>query len=361
MGLIDLFLRYQKTRKSFGSSEPVAFHDLLANPKRVIACLSDDLRMPPLVLPALRLIRDIHPDIRILLVSGSANIETLRLERIADKLMVLHRRKGTKQVSEIQRLAKEIEPLDPNILLLFDPSDDPTLKALAFACNAPLRAGFGAGENYPFLNYQVAPPREGTYIADSLLKIIGSITGQFVDFLDDRVRLQVPEGDARKAERLLHFWKPRSDKLLFAIQPGPDREGHPPDLEKHAAVVKLLTRAYDARIMILSPPEERVWGEELERKLISIEPYRAPAEDMAQTIAFLSRADLLISPNTPLFHYAVAIGVPVVGLFHDKSEPWWTPPAGVRATILPIGKEITEERFLNAVDDIGSAGRSSES
>ncbi len=360
MGLLDLFLRYQKTSKRFAAAEPVAFHDILSDPKRVVACLSDDTRIPPLVLPSLRLLRDIYPEIRILLVTGPANAEALRRERIADKTMVLQRKRGTKQVSEVRRLAKEVSQLDPRVLLLFDPSDDPALKALAYACNAPLRIGFGTGENFPFLNFQVAPPREDTYIADSLLKIIGSMTGQFVDFLDDRVRLQVPESDARKAERLLHFWKPRSDKLLFAIQPGTSRTGHPPNLEKTAAVARLLTRAYEARIMILSQPEEREWASELESKLVSIEPYRAPAEDFSQTVAFLSRADLLISPNSPLFHYAVAIGVPVVGLFRENCKPWWIPPSEARATLLPIQKEITEEQFLTAVDSVGGTNGSDE-
>ncbi len=360
-GVVDLFLRYQRVRRSDSASEPVAYHDILSHPKRVVACLPDDSRIPPMVLPALRLLRESHPDIRILVVAGPSSAASLRRERIADKTLILQRKRGAKQVSEIRRLAREIALLDPRVLLLFDPSGDARLKALALACNAPVRVGFGSGENYPFLNFQIAPPREGTYLADALLGIIGSLTGRFVDFLDDSIRLRVPEPDARKAERLLHFWKPRSDKLLFALQPGAEDGPRRIDLEKHAAVARLLAKAYDSRIMILAPPEEKARADELSAMLTSLEPYRAPVEDFSQAVAFLSRADLLVSPNTSLFHYAVAIGVPVVGLFGEKSEPWWNPPPGVRAAILPIHREITEERFLDAVDSVGCAGGNDES
>ncbi len=353
MGVLDLYRKYQRVTGQGLDEEPIAFHEKLKDPQRVAVFLSSDSRIPPLVIPALRLLREQHPKIRILLVTGAGNAAALRRADVADKILIIQERKGTKQIGEIRRLAKEIGRHDANLLLVFDPRSDSVLEALGCACHIPLRVGFGEGEKYPFLNFQVAPPAEGSYLADALLKMIGSLTGEFVDFLDDRVRLRVAEPDARKAERLLHFWQPRSDKLLFAIQPACDSGQKSPDFDKFAVVAKLLTRAYDCRTMILTPPEEKMWGEELERRLASIEPYLAPTEDAAHAVAFASRADLLITANTPLFHYAVSIGVPTIGLFAEETEPWWTPPDGVRATILPLHREITEERFLAAVDEVG--------
>ena len=187
--------------------------------------------------------------------------------------------------------------------------------------------------------------------------MVGAVTGRFVDFLDEEVRWKVSEADARRAERLIHFWQPRSDRLLVAIEPGGEEPGREPEMEKYVAVARLLARAYEARILIVAPPEERARAEELERRLDFLEPYRAPADDITQAIAFLSRSDLVVASNTPLFHYSVAAGVPTVGLFPETVHPRFLPPTGAPAVIVPSREKITEEGFLRAVETLAGDER----
>jgi ADP-heptose:LPS heptosyltransferase len=354
VSVLGLYLRYQRDWVSRRTPEtPVAVREALQSPKRIVLCLGGDARLPPLVLPSLRLLRERFPDARLLLVAGTENVAAFRREKIVDKALLMRPAKGMALVGEIRRIGKEISDLKPDFLALLDPGPDPALLALAHASQVPVRIGFGEGDHYPFLNVEIAQPAPGGYLARSLLSLAGTLTGRFVDFLDDEVRWRVPEPDARRADRLIHFWQPRAEEFLVAIEPGPG-EGREPDFSKYTAVARLLARSYRARILIVTEPEERAAGEELERRLAFLEPYRAPIDEQAQAIAFLSRVDLAICTNTPLFHYAVALGVPALGLFPENAPSSFHPPPGVAAGLLPLQREITEERFLAAVDALGA-------
>ncbi|MBM3319447.1 MAG: glycosyltransferase family 9 protein [Candidatus Eisenbacteria bacterium] len=354
MNLLALYLRYQKDWLSRRSpASPVAVRQALSSPKRIAVCMRGDPRLPPLAVPALRLLRDRFPEARLLLASSSSNTTVFRREKLADRALVFRASKGAGLVREIRRIGREIAELKPDFLLVLDPGPDPALLALAHASAVPLRIGFGCGDHFPFLNFEAVPPKGEPYLARAFLSLVGAITGRFVDYLDDSVRWRVPEPDARRADRLIHFWQPRAEELLVAIEPA-GIEGREPDLDKFAAVARLLARSYRARILIVTEPENRAAGEELERRLAFLEPYRAPVDEQAQVIAFLSRADLAVCTNTPLFHYAVALGVPALGLFAEHEEAWYRPPAEAAAALLPLQKEITEERFLAAVDGLGA-------
>ncbi|MFH1276997.1 MAG: glycosyltransferase family 9 protein [Candidatus Eisenbacteria bacterium] len=354
MDLVGLYLKYQRdwvARRA--PAPPMSIPKTLIGPRRLVACLGADPRLPPLVLPAMRLLRDRYENARLCVVTGADNTAALRRERIADKALVLQEKKGSGRVSEIRRLGKEVAKLEPDILFVFDGESDPRLLAVAHESKTPLRVGFGVGEHHPFLNFEVAPPRETTYLAQALLDLVGAVTGRFLDFLDDPVRGRVSEADAKRAERLVHFWQPRSERLLVAVEPGTE-EGKEPDLAKFVAVARLLSKAFGARVMIVAGPERRGAAEELERRLAFLEPYRAQTDDLPQAVAFVSRADLMVSANTPLFHYAVTLGVPTLGLFSDDTPSWLIPSAGTAARILPIRKEITEDQFLKVVDELGA-------
>lgn len=354
MDLLGLYLKYQRewvARRD--PANPVAIPKTLIGPRRLVACLGPDTRLPPLVLPAVRLLRRRYENAKLCIVTGAANTAALRRERIADKALVFQQKKGSGQVQEIRRIGKEVARLEADILFLFDGEPDSRLLALAHESRVPLRVGFGSGEHQPFLNFEVEPPRGAPYLAQALLDLVGAVTGRFLDFLDDDVRGRVSEADAKRAERLVHFWQPRSERLLVAVEPGAE-EGKAPDLAKFVAVARLLSKAFGARVMIVADPEHRPEAEELERRLAFLEPYRAQTDDLPQAVAFISRADLVVAANTPLFHYAVTLGVPALGLFPDDAPPWLLPPPGTAARTLPIQKEITEEQFLKTVDELGA-------
>jgi len=354
VNFLDLYLRYQRDWVSRRAPEArLAVREALESPKRIVLVLGGDARLPPLVLPSLRLLRMRFPEARLLLVAGPANAASFRREKIVDKVIIAKPAKGMGLVSEIRRIGKEIADLRPEFLALLDPGPDPAMLALAHASQVPVRIGFGGGEHYPYLNVEIAQPAPGGYLAGSLLSLAGTLTGRFADFLDDDVRWRVPEPDARRAERLIHFWQPRAEELLVAIEPG-SVEGREPDYAKYTAVARLLARSYRARVLVVTEPENRAAGEELERRLAFLEPYRAPVDEQAQAIAFLSRVDLAVCTNTPLFHYAVALGVPTLGLFPENAEAWFRPPPGAAASLLPLQREITEDRFLAAVDALGA-------
>lgn len=352
MDFLDLYIRYRRARAWRKPGDRIAIRETLRNPKRIVVCLGGDDRLPPVVMPAVRLLRKHHSDAEVAVVTGPSNVAVFRRERIVDKAIVLNWKRGSGQIGEIQRVGKEIEQLNPEFLILLAPEPDPVLLALAEASGSSLRFGFGRGEHAPFLNFEVTPPSGEQYLAPSLLRMIGALTGRFHDFLDEEVRWRVPEPDAKRAERLIHFWQPRLENLLVAIEPGREKAGAEPDLDKYTAVARLLAREYKARIMIVAAPEDRPIAEELESRLETLNPYRAQIDDLAQAISFFSRADLGVSSNTPLFHYGVALGIPMIGLFPDGVDPCLMPPARSATAILPLHKELTEEHFIKAMDSL---------
>jgi hypothetical protein len=133
-----------------------------------------------------------------------------------------------------------------------------------------------------------------------------------------------PEHRARADARLAE-WGIDEGSLLIGLNPGATMEVKRWPVERFAAVGRELTTRYDARIMVLGGPGDEQRAEVIARAVpgaVSV----AGKTRLGETAALLRHCRLLISGDTGPLHMAVALGVPVVGLFGPtnpaKYGPW---------------------------------------
>jgi heptosyltransferase-2 len=156
------------------------------------------------------------------------------------------------------------------------------------------------------------------------------------------------------------------DALLIGINPGATLEVKRWPVERFARVGRELADRHRARIVVLGGPSD----EERALQIAAAIPGAAAVAGrtrLGETAALLRRCRLLISGDTGPLHMAVALGVPVVGLFGPtnprKYGPWSEHGDGrSRATVLrhpdpcpccdrPCVHTITVEECLAAADE----------
>ena len=77
-------------------------------------------------------------------------------------------------------------------------------------------------------------------------------------------------------------------------------------------------------------------------------------------LVLLTQCDLFLAGNTDLFHFAVAQGVPTVGLFTEAERAYYRPGARSRVRVIEIerGEKVDIETLMEAVEAV-TGGRTS--
>jgi ADP-heptose:LPS heptosyltransferase len=104
-------------------------------------------------------------------------------------------------------------------------------------------------------------------------------------------------------------------------------------------------------VIVLATPDEDDVAQRFEQSL-QCERMELPRHNVKDVVALLSQCDLFLGGNTNLLHFATAFGVPSLGLFTDRDEPRWTPPAVPHLAVVHgrRGARIALEDFLQQVE-----------
>jgi ADP-heptose:LPS heptosyltransferase len=226
-------------------------------------------------------------------------------------------------------------------------------RLLGALSGAKLRLGLHPEGADPFLNLVVsATPARGYAPVHSL---------EFLSFLGiSREQLTpawgIPAADRAYAGRLLDLRRRGRPGWLLAVDPSPGRGGVRPHPEKLAWLVNRVTAARGALPMILTDGTGGPWLDEF-KLLLKTPVVEAPTRGMRDVLAFLGSVGMLLSGNTNLFHFAVALGVPSVALFGREEDPHWVPEDRLTARVLRLspGERVREAPFLELVDSVREA------
>ena len=155
---------------------------------------------------------------------------------------------------------------------------------------------------------------------------------EFLSFLripreDLRPGWEIPEVDRQYAMRLLELRRRGRSGWLLGVDPGPGLGGARPSPEKLAWLVDRLAVGRGAIPVVLSgnPADRSV--EEF-KKLLKTPTLEVARRGLRDVFAFASGCDLFLSGNTALFHFAVALGIPTIGLLGAEEDPRWVPAEG---------------------------------
>ena len=228
-------------------------------------------------------------------------------------------------------------------------------RVVAALAGAKLRLGMHPDGSDSTLNLVVStPPPSGYRPAQSL---------EFLSFLGiPRERLapgwSIPEADRRYADRLLELRrKGRAAGCWAWIR----ESGSAGSAAPQEAGLARGAGGGGARSPAVRPDGRTTGRLRREfKKCLKSRTLEAPSRGLRDVLAFLGSCRLFLAGNTNLFHFAVALGVPTIGVLPREEEERW-----VRTTTLAAGSSAGarasasgEEEFLRTVDDAleGEAG-----
>ena len=218
-----------------------------------------------------------------------------------------------------------------DLALLFPNAFAPALTA--FAARVPLRFGYGTDGRAPLLTR--APPvpvwrgtrHESFYYLNLVAELERALTvAAAAAEREPRFDLRVSAERKSEAAEILRRAGVTFARPLVALCPGStnSRAKRWP-AERYAALADLLAEEAGAEVVLVGAREEL----EVTREVVA-RMRRAPAvltgeTDLAQSVAVLSLADLLVTNDTGPAHVAAALGRPVVVVF-GPTNPLTTRP-----------------------------------
>jgi heptosyltransferase-2 len=155
-----------------------------------------------------------------------------------------------------------------------------------------------------------------------------------IETYEPRPRLQVTDERRRDVRALLHARGISFLRPLVALCPGStnSRAKRWPAERFSALADRLITEA-GADVLLVGSPEEKEVSEEV-AALMTQKPFVLTGEtSLAQTVALLGVADLLVTNDTGPAHVAAAVGCPVVVIF-GPTNPLTTRPFSQAAEVV---------------------------
>jgi ADP-heptose:LPS heptosyltransferase len=243
-----------------------------------------------------------------------------------------------------------------DVALVMSTTPQPQLELAALASGAALRYGPSHEDAWPAVNFELRIPESAGYMGDRLRH-----AAPFLGFSPDdmKTRWPLPMDKVRQKAQQVHFHKPNPDQMLIGVDPGPGKSGHAFALENMQFLVRQLTSQLVCKVITLGDPEQKERLTRFESMLSGV-PLGLERETLLEMILLLVQCDLFVSGNTDFFHFAVAQGVPAVGLFSKSDAARWVPADRARARVITVteGEKVDIETLMEAVEAV-TEGRTS--
>jgi ADP-heptose:LPS heptosyltransferase len=337
-----------------GRTEAFTLPGLLGGESRILVIDSGDLSDLLFHVPLLQGIRASHPGARVDFLLPEEHTALVVPSGLARQCLVYAPQQLRPLSPAFWSLTRSIRRVryDVAILMTLDPR--PVLELVALASGAPLRLGPSHAHSWPAINFEVRPSAaSGDYR--------GLRPARAAPFLGlDPCRLDrrwpLPEDKRRRTEQLVHFNKPRKEELLVGVDPGLGKSGHGIALKNLHFLIRQLASQTPCRILPLSDPRNQDRLRRFEAELTEPPPSLA-RDTLLETVLLLSQCDIFLAGNTDLFHFAIALSVPTIGLFTAQDGQQWDPGPRGSARILRVtgGERVDIDTLMEAVEAVTSS------
>ncbi len=351
-------------------------------PRRLLVVKPDHLGDVLLSTPALRLLRQQHPDAHIVLLVGPWGAPLLAHNPDIDAVLTL-------PFPGFERAAVPRSLLRPYLLLLryalllragrFDAAlllrDDHWWgAALLLLAGIPVRVGYAVPECSPFLSHALAwrPEEHVTRQALALVGALKSTAGPLPSGeIAPPLRFEPAPADRAWAARWLAEQGMGADERLIILHPGTGGAAKLWLPERWAAVASRLLEQPALRLLLTGGPGEAALVQQVAQALEQPPLVLVGATSVGQLAALLQQAALVLGVDSGPLHLAVSQRTPSLHLFGPgdagRFGPWgdstrhvvlraglWCSPCGVfaacpRATDPPeCMQQLTVEQVLEA-------------
>jgi len=233
----------------------------------------------------------------------------------------------------------------------------PRLELAGLASGASLRFGPSHDSSWPSVNFELRSAADQEVYLGDRLAAAAPFLGLTASDLSSRWPL--PMDRVRQMAQQVHFHKPNPDQMLIGVDPGVGKSGHAFALENLEFLVRQLTSQLVCRVLPLGDPANKDRLRKFEARLSDV-PVGLGRETLLEMVLLLSQCDLFIAGNTDFFHFAVALGVPTIGLFSATEPRRWIPEGRPRVRVLEVakGEKVDVETLMEAVEGV-TEGRTS--
>jgi heptosyltransferase-2 len=288
-----------------------------------------------MALPALRAVRQRHPDAAISIVARPYVADIYRDQQICDELIPYDPNGVHRGWSGREKLAADLRNRKFDIALLLQNAFDAAW--LAWRAQIPQRIGYARDSRSLLLTKAIPVPKSGEIPAHEKFYYLELLRrAGWLDQLTDEphIALRVPDAARQRATQTLLENGARPHTARIAVGAGASygsAKCWPP--ERFAKSLNALLSHTDADVILFGTP-----GELPVSTAIASELQRAPINltgktSIADLPALLSQCHLFLGNDSGAMHVAAAVGLPVVAIF-GPTDPNGTAPVTPRITIV---------------------------
>jgi len=267
-----------------------------------------------------------------------------------DETLVFERRSGRAALEEYRRFRRDLRGRRFDLLIC----PQRALKAgiLTSLIPASVKLGYDARRSsdlHIFFTTHAIPRSPRQHKVDETLEFARAIG---VEVSDPEWGLCVSREERSQALAGL----PRATRPLCGVVVGTTNPAKNWPAERWAPVVDALAAEHGFQVVLLGGPSEserRIANDIL--RLSATSPIEALARDPRHLMALLANCGLVVSPDTGPLHIAVALGVPVVGLY-GRTNPALHGPRGPSASFVVDGFARTPDEEYGNLDRYRSDG-----
>ncbi len=218
--------------------------------------------------------------------------------------------------ARLRDLGERLQRREFDIALCFGSPESFRPAYLCYRSGGKLRVGFHT-EDVPFFNFRIVPQRDVRYEADRLSLLLRTL-----DIAEGDGKLgwsASPEGAGKVLDRYLGGR--RDQERLVGIDTS-SGIGPPLSFRQWQTIVRAVDETY--RAVIFFDFEQRHVANRL-KETLGQRALLFQTDDLPRTVALMEACDGFIAGNTDLFHLAVTIGLPTVGILSEGDIPRWAP------------------------------------
>lgn len=339
-----LELLERRTSRS-AAREPVRFGSILEEPRKILVVPSRGAKGFAFGIPSIVLLRERFPEARIHVLADSGSAEIFRRDPHVDAVHVMGESGSLLGVRGVMAFGRALAREEFDMALWLDDEVDAERRLAVQLSGGKVRIGRAEGDelfncHFRYRGADGYPTLAQLALARRVARDAGTPEPRWR--LDPKLR--------ERARQLAHFWKPRREDYLVVVDPAAGIGGRGPGVETLARIVELLRKNYPCKVLVASEPAAAEAVRALSRESARWEPLLMPQPSLVETGAILSQADLLVSGNTALFHFAWVLGVPAIGLFGSHDDTRHVPPAGGSAVVIRSSEGLESQGFLERVN-----------
>lgn len=272
-------------------------------------------------LPLMARLHARYPELELQVMVEERAADLLRREPMLAGLIVYRSDQLKAHSSNYYRLLREVQGREFDGVVLIGETPDGPRDLVAYASQAGLRIGIFQEEREQLLNCMLRWQGRERYRleqASELARLFG-LAGEPGPWT-----FALRPDELRAADQLIHFRKPIREQPLIAVDPAPGLGERRLASGNLAYLVGHLAEHLRARVLLVHLDEDAAAASTL-RQTLRAPALDMPAQSLRERLALLARCDLCVAGNSELFHVAVAMGVPALGVFTEADGAVWEP------------------------------------